>query len=153
MKKYFISLVLLLGAVQTYAQPSVALHESTAEELLNLQKNPDYFSQRVYSQAQPDWRPTVDTSNYKYILLSSETQGSESANLRHTIAQHLPAGVKLVLLVSSSGLSSVKNEYAKYISMDRVIFATAPDTSNGFWARDAFPNSVVDNAGKVSLVS
>ncbi len=132
---------------------SVKLHESTAEELLNLQKSPDYFSPRFYSEAPPDWRPTVDTSDYKYVLLSSETQGTESANLRRIIAKNLPAGVKLVLLVSNSGLAAVKAEYAKYISLDRVIFATAPDTSNGFWGRDAYPNSVVDSTGKVSLVS
>ncbi|AZZ36398.1 hypothetical protein CIK05_06200 [Bdellovibrio sp. qaytius] len=100
----------------------------------------------------PSWSPIYDTADFKYVLMSTESYNDESDNLRYTIAKNLPDGVKLVLLVNSQDVAAMKKLYAPYISMDRVIFATSTNISNGFWARDAFPYPVVDATGKLSLV-
>jgi hypothetical protein len=147
------SIVFLVFASTGFAHNLKQNHEPSAKELSDLQSSPGYYNKRIYTEAAPDWSPIVDTTDFKYVLLSSETQGSESANLRYSIAQNLPEGVKLVLLVDASSLSQVKQTYSRYISLDRVIFAVDSNISNGFWARDAFPNPVVNSRGEVSLVS
>lgn len=140
-------------ADSTAGMSSVLQHGASRAELQSLQQQPDWNHQRFYSSARPDWQPVLDTSDFKYVLLSSEAGFSEAANLRYTIARNLPEGVKLVLLVTPGRLDQIKNTYSRYIDLSRVVFAVANNISNGFWARDAFPVPVKDPQGRLSLVS
>jgi agmatine/peptidylarginine deiminase len=127
-------------------------HEATRAELQKVKGDASQFITREYSNTTPDWRPAEDYANFKYILISSEAGFSEAANLRYTIAQNLPEGVKLVLLVTHSNAESVKQTYSKYISPDRIILAKDTNIAGGFWARDAFPYPVVNSRNQLSLV-
>ena len=125
-------------------------HEPTLSELKNVYKNS--APQKIYENTAVDWRPAQDTSDFKYVLLSSETGFSEAANLRYTIAKYLPDGVKLVLLATNSNADQIKKTYSKYISPDRIILAKDTNIDGGFWARDSFPYPVVNSKGQLSLV-
>lgn len=150
-----VTLAALLVSQNAAAEPPARPlpHGATAAELQALRETPAWNAPRVYSAAPPAWQPAVDTADFKYVLLSSEAGFSEAANLRYTIARHLPEGVKLVLLVTPGSVEQVRRNYAPYISMDRVIFASANNMANGFWARDAFPVPVTDAQGRLSLVN
>lgn len=120
----------------------------------NAEKNISEKFQQSYSRQNKlvDWRPAEDTSDFKYVLLSSEASFSEAANLRYNIAKNLPDGVKLVLLVTHSNAERVKQTYSQYISPDRIILARDTNIDGGFWARDAFPYPVVNSEGQLALV-
>jgi hypothetical protein len=128
------------------------IHEATRAELQKVNSDASQFINREYSNLAPDWRPAEDYANFKYVLISSEAGFSEAANLRYTIAQNLPEGVKLVLLVTNSNAESIKQTYSKYISPDRIILAKDSNIGGGFWARDAFPYPVVNSQNQLSLV-
>lgn len=134
-------------------ESSVLQHGASAAEMQQLQQSPFWDVPRFYPANAPNWQPVLDTTDFKYVLLSSEASFSEAANLRYTIARNLPAGVKLVLLVTPSNIDQVKRNYAAHIDLSRVIFASANNIANGFWARDAFPVPVQDPQGRLSLVS
>ena len=118
-----------------------------------LKSRSGYDQTRFNPQEEVPWKPVFESADYKYVLMSTEAGFSEAENLRYKIAQNLPADVKLVLLVSKNQVDSYKKIYSKYISLDRVIMATAPSISGGFWARDAFPYPVTDVSGKLALVA
>lgn len=149
--KSFCIFVFLLWVQLVQAGPLP--HEASSKELQELRSQPDYFTAREYLSQAPDWTPVHDTADFKYVLFSSESFFSEASQLRYTIAQNLPEGVKLVILVEQSGLAAAQRLYSKYISLDRVIFATDRNIANGFWARDAFPYPVLNAQKKLSLVS
>lgn len=128
------------------------IHEATTAELLKLKSDSTQFEKRQYENTVVDWRPAAEYSDFKYVLMSSEAGFTEAANLRYTIAQNLPEGVKLVLLVSNSNAESIKQTYLKYISADRLILAKDTNIGGGFWARDAFPYPVVNAQNQLSLV-
>lgn len=146
--------------VLSFYQPAEAqmrsrniVHEATPQEWMELRRNPKFGQRRYYPGARNvDWVPSPDTANFRYVLMSSETNFQEAANLRYTIAKNLPANVILVLLVDSYNIEKIKKTYSQYISLDRVIFAKAQDISGGFWARDAFPYPVIRQNGDVGLV-
>ncbi len=130
------------------------IHDATSEEWQELLKDPQFGAKRLYPQGlKVDWIPAHDTSDFRYVLFSAEAGFSEATNLRYQIAKNLPENVKLVILVDSWEVERVKQTYAKYISLDRVILATSGDPSNGFWARDAFPYPVIRSNGELALVS
>lgn len=144
---------LLLTSLSTFAavqKTNHFQHEPTAEELRQIQPAPlvDY----KLSPSDITWQPPIDTADFKYVLMSSEAGFDEAANLRYTIAANLPAGVKLVLLVSNSNAERIKQTYAQYISSDRLILARDTSIDGGFWARDAFPYPVVNAQGQLSLI-
>lgn len=158
MKSYYKTIIVnillnlfALGSMAKYTSPN--LHEASKKEIKKLISSKNYFAERTYSNQQVDWMPSSDTADFKYVLMSAETGLSEAENLRYTIAKNLPINVKLVLLLEPQNLNQIKNNYVKYISLDRIIFAKASDASNGFWARDAFPYPVVNPQGQLSLVS
>ncbi len=126
-------------------------HEPTKEELRRALQAP-VTSNSDFNGKAADWRPAPEISDYKFVLLSSEAGFSEAANLRYSIAQNLPEGVKLVLLVSNSNAEQVKRTYSQYISPDRLILAKDTGIEGGFWARDSFPYPVVNGQGQLSLV-
>lgn len=128
------------------------IHDATKAELLKVNSDRSQFVERQYSSTVVDWRPAEEYSDFKYVLMSSEAGFSEASNLRYTIAQNLPEGVKLVLLVSNSNADSIKQTYSKYISPDRIILAKDTNIGGGFWARDAFPYPVVNAQNQLSLV-
>ncbi len=103
-------------------------------------------------------RPVEDTANFRYVLMSSQEPSDEIVNLRHSIAQNLPANVKLVILGDTSEVAAIKSEYAPLLGADRLIIATDNDTSGGLWARDSFPVPVYEMSSQpgrpeVSLVA
>jgi|GEM_PF-3356513 len=99
-------------------------------------------------------RPVEDTAAFAYVLMSAFEEGSEAANLRQTIAEHLPAGVKLVILADNADADSVREKYLQWLPSERLIIAADESTENGFWARDSFPVPVYDDARKkASLVA
>jgi hypothetical protein len=137
-------------------QPATFLHEGTDAE----------YSSAVELNAQEPLEknspigglyPSIDTAPFKYVLMSSETQGSsEVTNLRNTIAANLPTDVKLIILASTSDAASERRRYERYISSERLIIATSNDpyVDNGFWARDSFPVPVWNPVtGQASLVA
>jgi agmatine/peptidylarginine deiminase len=126
--------------------------DATKAELLKIQNDTSQFSERIYSNQTPNWRPAEDYANFKYVLLSSEAGFSEASQLRYIIAKNLPEGVKLVLLVPTSSSEQIKTEYSRYISPERIILAKDSNIGGGFWARDAFPFPVVNEQGQLSLV-
>lgn len=126
--------------------------DATQAELLKIKSDASQFTERLYSNETPNWRPSEDYANFKYVLLSSESGFAEASQLRYTIAKNLPEGVKLVLLVPTSSAEQIKTEYSKYISPDRIVLAKDTNIDGGFWARDAFPYPVVNEQGQLSLV-
>lgn len=158
MSRFFALIILLSSAFQQMASAQMTnrqpiVHEATQQEWMALRRNPKFGARRSYPYIRSvDWVPAPDTSNFRYVLMSSETNFQEAANLRYIIAQNLPTNVILVLLVNSYNIEQIKQTYAKYISLDRVIFAKANDISGGFWARDAFPYPVIRQTGEVGLV-
>lgn len=154
MKFYLLfSVFFIAGALSQAASSSILQHGASPAEIQHLRQQPHWTQKRLYSSARPQWQPVLDTTDFKYVLLSSEASFNEAANLRYTIARNLPKDVKLVLLVTPGRLDQVKSTYSRYIDLSRVIFAVANNISNGFWARDAFPVPVQDPEGKLSLVS
>lgn len=143
---------LAVQAAPRKANTSILPHDATAQERQQIESLRANETPRFYNNTTPDWKPVVDTTDFKYVLLSSEADFSEAAQLRYTIAKNLPEGVKLVLLVDNYDLDQVKQIYSNYISLDRVIFAVSSNISNGFWARDSFPYPVTDSQNKLSLV-
>jgi hypothetical protein len=149
-------LPLLLCSLRAFGAASPVLsHEATPAEIQRAVTANAAFHQRA---TRPDARPlhpVEDTARFAYVLMSGYDQGDDEVkNLRRTIAQNLPAGVKLVLLVDDGDAAVVREEYAQWISPDRLILATDADTQSGFWARDSFPIPVyADASKKVSLVA
>ena len=97
--------------------------------------------------ANPAYQPVPDTADFKYVLLSYSNSPGQISNLRYTIAQNLPAGVKLVLLIHAADAEYVRREYAPYIAASRLILAEEPQgysVNAGFWARDSFPVPVMN---------
>ena len=127
-------------------------HRASSEELKKIQSDKSQFEARNYPDTVVDWRPAEDYADFKFVLMSSEAGFSEASNLRYTIAQNLPAGTKLVLLVPNSSAEQIKQTYSKYISPDRLILARDTNIGGGFWARDAFPYPVVNSQKQLSLV-
>jgi agmatine/peptidylarginine deiminase len=159
MKKFILSaFVFLLASVSVKAANTSEdfilknKKEATTAELLKIQNDASQFTERIYSNETPNWRPAEDYANFKYVLLSSEAGFAEASQLRYTIAKNLPEGVKLVLLVPTSRAEQIKAEYSKYISPDRIVLAKDTNIDGGFWARDAFPYPVVNEQGQLSLV-
>lgn len=138
------------GPVQSYNS-----HEPTAQELkkvyddFRLLPKKNTLTEPVTT---PAWQPVFDTADFRYVLLSSEADFDEAAQLRYKIAENLPDKVKLVLLVTAANVERVKKAYAPYIAADRLILAKDASIAGGFWARDAFPYPVITSEGALSLV-
>ena len=104
--------------------------------------------------ARAPFRPVEDTASFAFVLMSAYEQGGEVPALRKTIATHLPAGVKLLILADADDTDRVKKKYLQWLPAERLIIATDESTSGGFWARDSFPFPVYDDASKkASLVA
>jgi agmatine/peptidylarginine deiminase len=127
-------------------------HNITAQEYLKLMSNPQNFVPRLYPKDSPDWHPTLDVAQFKYVLVTGSASNDEALYLKHAIAQNLPADMKMVVVVTAGSLKSYQKEYAQYLSSDRIIFATTPSASGGTWARDAFPVPVTHKDGTSSLI-
>lgn len=151
MRSIILVSTLLISSI--FAQAQILKHGDAPDELKRLQSRSGYGEPRFYSQQEVPWTPVFESADYKYVLMSTEASFSEAENLRYKIAQNLPAGVKLVLLVGNNQVESYKKIYSKYISLDRVIMAAASSISGGFWARDAFPYPVTEANGKLALVA
>jgi hypothetical protein len=147
-------------ALCSFAQTSFASsdrfsHGATAEEIQKAVLSNQQFHRREKQITAAPFRPVEDTANFAYVLMSEDEEGmDEITNLRKTIAQNLPEGVKLVILANTADADQVREEYQPWISSDRLIIATDTSTENGLWARDSFPIPVYDNAQKqASLVA
>jgi len=155
------SKLILCGIVLTQSSWVIATsrgqgfaHEPTFAQIQEAElANAEYHLHATFPQTRP-FRPVEDTAQFAYVLMSATENSDEVTNLRRTIAQNLPSGVKLVILADASDADSVRAEYSKWISPDRLILATDVSTEDGFWARDSFPVPVYDNASKkASLVA
>ena len=130
-------------------------HQATEQEIQSaLQNNLNYHKKlNPHNQTSP-FRPVEDTAQFSYILMSEQEPNDEVVNLRKTIAQNLPAGVKLVILANTENVNNVKQEYVSWLKPEQLIVASDSATENGLWARDSFPVPVYDNnQKKVSLVA
>lgn len=127
-------------------------HNITVQEYRDLMSDPENFATRSYPRETPDWQPSLDVAHFKYVLVSGEASNDEASYLKHAIAENLPADMKMVVVVTAGSLKSYQKEYAKYVALDRVIFAVTPTASGGQWARDAFPVPVTHQDGTSSLV-
>jgi len=130
-------------------------HQPTVSELTHAIEH----NQRLHQLAQDSGielqastlQPVPDTSNFSYVLMSAdEEESSEVQNLRKTIAQNLPQGVRLVILSSEDDKERMLKKYSTWIDPTRLILATDSDGDvyNGFWARDSFPVPVFNVATK-----
>ncbi len=130
-------------------------HQATSSEIRRAYAaNARYHSGPLKHVGATPARPVEDTADFAYVLMSSQETSDEVTNLRRTIAQNLPDGVKLVILADTAEVDAVKQEYGAWLAADRLIVASDSNTGNGFWARDAFPVPVYDNATQhVSLVN
>lgn len=92
-------------------------------------------------------RPATDFDSFKYLLMSGQLKVADfdSTDIKMKIAQNLPAGMKLILLVMPGDEASTREKFKKWISADRLIIATHSTAYNGFWARDAYPYPVYMN--------
>ncbi|MCB0411670.1 MAG: hypothetical protein KDD22_04045, partial [Bdellovibrionales bacterium] len=151
--------VLFFGLQQSVQAASKFSHQATvAEKAAAIAHNQEILKNNViFEMGSPDWRPVMDASDFGYVLMSSEEANySEVSDLRRTIAENLPEGVKLVILTSRNEERHIRNRYLEWISSDRLIIASDDDpyVSNGFWARDSFPVPVVNSrTGEFSLVA
>jgi hypothetical protein len=153
LKVLYFSLLVLLS-LPSLAEQLVS-HEASSEETQKALENNDRWHQRKTIQYKPiNLQPVEDTAQFAYVLMTAyEGDESEVTNLRKTIASNLPPQVKLVILTDSWSAADTRKKYLKWVSADRLIIATDSNTSNGFWARDAFPIPVYSNNNRISLVA
>ena len=150
----FFSLIGIANAAPT----SVYLHGSSPEETKKAIEHNQRWHQnhRLSGLIAPKtpFRPVEDTANFAYVLMNDdESDESEFADLRKSVALNLPSNVKLVILTNSSIANSVRNKYLQWIPANRLIIATDKQTEGGFWARDAFPFSIYFQQKQTSLVA
>ena len=152
-----LAVTVLTFGLSTKAQQNFPSHEATPHELFRAkQKNQQLQSTIFDLKETPNWQPSHDTADFAYVLMNADDEGvSEVANLRKTIAENLPAHVKLVILTNKYDEASVRAKYSQWIAVDRLLIVADNNnyTDNGFWARDSFPVPVVSpKTGKASLV-
>ncbi len=158
MLKQMSLVIALVFTITSQAQTNIPFgssnkaHNITALEYLSLMTNPENFAPRNYVRDTPEWQPTLDVAQFKYVLVSGDASNGEALFLKHEIAKNLPANMKMVVVVTAGNLKSYQKEYAQYLASDRVIFAVTPSAGGGTWARDAFPVPVTHKDGTASLV-
>jgi hypothetical protein len=150
----FSILFVFLSSAFAFTEISNYSHDASPAEIQKaIEDNQNYHSKAEVRTTPVPYRPVEDTAQMSYVLMSADAPTSEVLYLRKTIAQNLPAGVKLVLLTDSGSEGEVRQQYSKWISADRLLIVSDTDTGNGFWARDSFPYPVYNSQKKdVALI-
>lgn len=145
----FVGLVLLLLG-QSFAQAQnlprpkqFSDAELKASNEWNLKQQRSLKFKRDLQDRKP-YRPVTDTDNFYYLLMNGSFFYN-SNEIKEKIAENLPAHMKLVLLVYPGEEKQVRDQFKKWIDSDRIIIASHENSTQGFWARDAFPFPVYAN--------
>lgn len=102
-----------------------------------------------------DVRPFAEYEKNGYIFMNDDNYFGYAANIKATVAQNLPKGVKLVVYSESesqSYLKDIRAQYEQFIDPAQLIVLKVPRSgSNDFWSRDNLPVPVWTN-GALTLV-
>lgn len=140
--------------------PAVSLrHSTTAAEAAKAAKWNDEIQRLnsiIRSENERPLRPVPDFAPFKYLLMSGilKAPDYDATEIKMKIAQNLPAGMKLILLVMPGEEKKTKSQFTQWIAEDRLVIATQATAYNGFWARDAYPYPVYMNSNlDVNLIA
>lgn len=148
MKFLFLVMVTLTQISFARVSPAQSLAASRAEEAASVKWN-----QRLQAQL-PNWnpdpvgnnrsevvRPFAETEEAGYLLFHSDAHFS-ATQIKTTLAQNLPAGVKLFVYTNNPReVAGLKKHYESLAGKENVVVAALdyPDSDRAIWARDNTP--------------
>ena len=101
------------------------------------------------------YRPYADYEKTGYLIMSSLLNfNSQHAKLE--MARILPADAILVIFTDSSSAQAkeeILTAYGSVVPRERIRVVTLPGAGSGFWARDGIPVPMLDQGGKLAVVT
>lgn len=86
--------------------------------------------------------PFAGYSKVGYLIFSDDYFNSNAEDIKHALAQNLPADVTLVIYTDSTSKDYQKSllaEYSKYVAKEKLVILQLTGGHDYFWARDGVP--------------
>lgn len=106
------------------------------------------------ASARTSLRPFADYEKTAAVVMAAVDK-YDTAEIRHTIARHLPPDVTLVLYgwdKDPAVPARVLADYGRFLSKDRLRYITFPKARKMIWPRDAMPTPLIGEDGSLTLV-